>query len=100
MGDGNIGIHEYVAELRRLCPTLPVTLEIIVTNPRVFPYFNENFWEPYRTQPAWEFARFLKLAESGHPREPLPPLKGDAAEARERQDLEASLTFTKNILNI
>jgi hypothetical protein len=61
---------------------------------------NENFWTPYRNQPAWEFARFLKLADQGHPRDPLPPLQGDAALARERADLEASLTYTRNILNV
>lgn len=100
MGDGNVGIGEYVAKLRRLRPDLPVTLEIIVTNARVFPYLDEKFWDPYRNQPAWEFARFVKIAESGHPRDPLPPLKGDASRARERADLEASMTFTRNILNI
>jgi 3-oxoisoapionate decarboxylase len=100
MGDGNVRISEWVAKLRRLRPDLPVTLEIIVTNARVFPYFEEKFWEPYRNQPAWEFARFLKIAEQGHPRDPLPPLKGEASLARERADLEASLTFTRNILNV
>jgi 3-oxoisoapionate decarboxylase len=100
MGDGNVGISEYIAKLRRLRPDLPVTLEIIVTNARIFPYLDPKFWEPYRNQPAWEFARFLKIAEQGHPRDPLPPLKGDAALARERADLEASLTFTRNLLNV
>jgi 3-oxoisoapionate decarboxylase len=100
MGDGNVGISEWVAKLRRLRPELAVTHEIIVTNGRVFPYLSEKFWEPYRNQPAWEFARFVKIAEQGHARDPLPPLKGDAALARERADLEASLTFTRNILNV
>jgi sugar phosphate isomerase/epimerase len=100
MGEGNVGISEYIAKLRQLRPDLPVTLEIIVTNARIFPYLDQKFWEAYRNQPAWEFARFLKLAEQGHPRDPLPPLKGDAALARERADLEASLTFTRNILNV
>jgi sugar phosphate isomerase/epimerase len=100
MGEGNVGIKEYVAKLRQLRPDLTVTLEIIVTNPRVFTFLDEKFWAPYRNQPAWEFARFLKLADQGHPRDPLPPLKGDAALARERADLEASLTYTRNILNV
>jgi 3-oxoisoapionate decarboxylase len=100
MGDGNVGISEYIAKLRRLRPDLPVTLEIIVTNARIFPYLDQKFWEPYRNQPAWEFARFLKIAEQGHPRDLLPPLKGDAALARERADLETSLTFTRNLLNV
>lgn len=100
MGEGNVGISEYIAKLRRLRPDLPVTLEIIVTNARIFPYLDPKFWEPYRNQPAWEFARFLKIAEQGHPREPLPQLRGDAGLARERADLETSLTFTRNLLNV
>jgi sugar phosphate isomerase/epimerase len=100
MGDGNVGISEYIAKLRRLRPDLPVTLEIIVTNARIFPYLDPKFWEPYRNQPAWEFSRFLKIAEQGHARDPLPQVRGDAALARERADLEASLTFTRNLLNV
>jgi sugar phosphate isomerase/epimerase len=100
MGDGNVGIKEYLAKFRRLRPELPVTLEIIVTNGRVFPYFDQKFWEPYQNQPAWEFARFVKIAEQGHPRDPLPNLKGEEALARERADLETSLLFTRNILNV
>jgi sugar phosphate isomerase/epimerase len=100
MGDGNVGIKEYISKLRRLRPDLPVTLEIIVTNARVFPYLDAKFWEPYRNQPAWEFARFLKIAEQGHPREPMPSLKGEASLARERADLESSLTYTRNLLNV
>ena len=100
MGEGNVGITEYLQKLRRLRPDLPVTLEIIVTNARIFPFLDPKFWEPYRNQPAWEFARFLKIAEQGHPRDPLPQLKGDAALARERADLETSLTFTRNLLHV
>jgi sugar phosphate isomerase/epimerase len=100
MGDGNVDIAGYIAKLRRLRPELPVTLEIIVTGPRIFPYLDEKFWDPYRNQPAWEFARFVKIAEQGHPRDPLPPLQGEAALARERADLEASLIYTRNILNV
>jgi sugar phosphate isomerase/epimerase len=100
MGDGNVGIREYLQKLRRLRPDLAVTLEIIVTGPRVFPYYDEKFWEPYKNQPAWEFARFAKIAEAGHAPAPLPPLKGEAAQAREREDLESSLLFTRNLFNV
>jgi sugar phosphate isomerase/epimerase len=100
MGEGNVGIKDYVEKLRHLRPDLPVTLEIIVTNGRIFPYLDPKFWEPYRNQPAWEFARFLKIAEQGKPRDPLPQVRGEAAQAREREDLEVSIKYTKNLLNI
>jgi hypothetical protein len=88
------------AKFRRLCPERAITHETIVTGPRVFPYLDAKFWETYRNQPAWEFARFLKIAEQGKPRLPLPALQGAAAQAREREDLEASFSFTRNILNM
>jgi sugar phosphate isomerase/epimerase len=100
MGEGNVGISEFIAKFRRLCPDLALTHEIIVTNARVFPYLDPNFWEIYRNQPAWEFARFLKLAETGTARPLLPVVRGAEAQDRERADLEASLTFTRNILNL
>ncbi len=100
MGEGNVGIAEYIAKFRRLCPDRAITHEIIVTNARVFPYLDPKFWETYRNQPAWEFARFLKLAERGTRREPRPAVQGAEALERERADLEASVTFTRNILNL
>jgi sugar phosphate isomerase/epimerase len=100
MGEGNVGIAEYVSKFRRLCPQRAITHETIVTGPRVFPYHDPKFWEPYRKQPAWEFARFLKLVDQGQPRPPLAPVQGAAAQEREREDLEVSFAFTKKILNI
>lgn len=100
MGEGNVGIGDYITKFRRLCPERTITHETIVTGSRIFPYFDPKFWEPYRNQPAWEFARFLKIAEQGKPRAPLPALQGAAAQAREREDLEASFAFTRNILNL
>ena len=100
MGEGNVEIGEYIAKFRRMCPDRAITHETIVTGPRVFPYLDAKFWEPYRNQPAWEFARFLKIAEQGKPRLPFPALQGVAAQVREREDLEASFSFTRNILNL
>lgn len=41
-----------------------------------------------------------QISRTGPSTRPSPPLKGEAALARERGDLEASLTYTKNLLNI
>jgi sugar phosphate isomerase/epimerase len=100
MGKGSVAIAEYIAKFRRLCPDRAITHETIVTGPRVFPYLDTKFWEVYRNQPAWEFARFLKIAEQGKPRPSLAVLQGAAAQEREREDLEASFAFTKNIFNL
>ena len=43
-----------------------MSLEVIVSGgPRVFNYHDPKAWEIYQKQPAWEFARFLALAEKG-----------------------------------
>lgn len=100
MGDGNIGIDRYVRRFAELCPGRPLSLEIIVTGPRVFAFRDAKFWDNYRHQPAWEFERFLALAEAGAPRPKPEPVPKELAAQREREDLEASLQYTKRLLNL
>ena len=99
MGEGNVGIDRYVRDYARLCPGKALSMETIVTGPRVFPYRKASFWENYRATPAWEFERFLQLADDGKPRGPVPSDKAGAPE-RERKDLEASLAYTRQILEL
>jgi sugar phosphate isomerase/epimerase len=98
MGQGNIGIDSYVRRYVELCPGRALSLEIIVTGPRYYNYRDPKFWDAYRDVPAWDFARFLTLAEKGEPKPAPPPLHGEAAKTRQREDLEASLTWTKDFL--
>jgi 3-oxoisoapionate decarboxylase len=98
MGDGNIDIAGYVRRYIERCPGRALSLEIIVTGPRYFNYRDPKFWDGYRSDPAWEFARFLTLAEKGESKPAPPQLRGEAAKTRQREDLEASLTWTKNFL--
>ena len=98
MGEGNIGIEDYIREYAAKCPGRPLSLEIIVTGPRFFNYRDPKFWDAYRKTPAWEFARFLALADKGAPREAPPRLSGDAAVASELADMEASIRWTKAFL--
>jgi 3-oxoisoapionate decarboxylase len=98
MGEGNIGIEDYIREFAAKCPGRPLSLEIIVTGPRYFNYREPKFWEAYRKTPAWEFERFVALAEKGKPREAPPKLTGAEAAARELEDVEASIRWTKGFL--
>ena len=98
MGEGNIDIASYVRRYVERCPGRALSLEIIVTGPRYFNYRDPKFWDGYRSVPAWDFARFLTLAEKGQPKPAPPPLRGEAAKTRQREDLEASLTWTKDFL--
>ena len=53
----------------------------------------------YRNDPAWEFERFLDIAGRGKPR-PAPPRAAnpEAARQKEREDLEASIEYTRKLL--
>jgi hypothetical protein len=73
---------------------------VIVTPPRIYPYLDPKFWEAYRNTPAWEFSRFLALAEKGQPRAAEPPVTKEMAAQREREDLEASLRYAHKLLSI
>jgi 3-oxoisoapionate decarboxylase len=99
MGQGNVGIDAYCRKYAELCPGRALSLESIVMGPRVFPYRDPKFWEAYRDIPAWAFARFLEIAERGTPR-PAEPRAADAeaGRKREREDLEASIEYTKKLL--
>ena len=98
MGEGNIGMEDYIREFAAKCPGKPLSLEVIVTGPRIFNYRDPKFWDSYRATPAWEFARFLALVEKGTPRPAPPRVTGQAAAAREQEDVEASLRWTKAFL--
>jgi sugar phosphate isomerase/epimerase len=101
MGEGNIGIREYAKKYRELCPGRAFSLEVIVTGPRLFAVDDPKFWDGYRQTPAWEFARFLALADKGQPHQPPPPpASKEAGINREREDLEAGIRFAHDELGI
>ncbi len=100
MGEGNIGIRRYAERFQELCPGRPFSLEVIVTQPRIFAWKDSKFWDAYRNTPAWEFARFLTLADAGEPYKGLTPLRKEEAASREIEDLEASIDYCRKVLKI
>jgi 3-oxoisoapionate decarboxylase len=99
MGDGNIGIDSYVKRYLELCPGKAITLEIIVTGARKFPYFDPKFWDGYRNVPASEFSRFVALVDKGDVRNPPPPPPKEQQAQREREDLEASVKWLRTFIS-
>ena len=99
MGRGNVGIESYVKKYAELCPGKAVSLESILLGPRVFRYREQSFWDAYRQTPAWEFARYLDIADRGKPYQSEPWETSDQAQ-REREALDESLNYTKKILNL
>jgi hypothetical protein len=89
-----------------------VQLEIITGRPpRVLPYLEADFWKAFPHARASEFARFVALAKSGHPYmgamviEDLPgthppALLQDALKEQQRADLERSLEFARQKLDL
>jgi sugar phosphate isomerase/epimerase len=100
MGDGNIDIDGYLTKFQQLCPGKSMSLEIIVTGPRIYPFQSAKFWEPYRKTPAWEFSRFLALADRGTARPTEPPVPKERVAEKERNDLETSIRYTKEFLKL
>jgi len=97
MGRGNVDIDGYVKKYVELCPGRALSLESIIFGPRVLPFRDPKFWEPFRNTPAWEFERFLEIADRGKPYPDEPWEKGDEAQ-RERVALDASLDYLKKLL--
>jgi len=99
MGEGNVNIDEYVRKYAALCPGRALSIESIVMGPRTYAFRDPKFWEAYRNTPAWEFERFLEVADRGKPRpaEPRAPDR-ESAMRKEREDLEASLEYTRKLI--
>jgi 3-oxoisoapionate decarboxylase len=111
LGEGSVDFVKFVAEFRRLCPQSTMQLEVITGRPpTVLPYLEAGFWKAFPKMPAWEFARFVALAKSGHPYmgemviEDLPgkrpQIMADALQEQQRIDLERSLEYAKKKLNV
>lgn len=100
MGEGNVDIAAWVNRYRQLCPGKALSMEIIVTGARKFQVFERKFWDAYRNTPAWEFSRFLAIAEKGTPQADPPKLDKDESAAKERRDLELSIEYTKRLLAV
>jgi sugar phosphate isomerase/epimerase len=99
MGEGNVNISAWVRKYAELCPGRAMSLEIIVTGPRTHAIYDPKFWDGYRKTPAWEFSRFLAIAEKGKPSSYTPPPTEEAVR-REREDLEASARWVQDFFHL
>lgn len=96
MGEGNVDIARYIRTYVERCPGRALSLEIIVSpEPRIHAHREPGFWDAYQHTPAWEFDRFEALADAGSPYLVTP---ASDPVAREREDVEASLRWTKAFL--
>jgi sugar phosphate isomerase/epimerase len=112
MGDGILDLPRFIAEFRKRCPQSTMQLEIITGRPpRPFNYLDADFWKAFPKMPAWEFARFVALAKSGHPfmgamvveditgKKPAPVME-EALKEQQRIDLDRSFEYCRKTLNV
>jgi len=112
LGDGSVDLVRYVAQFRQRCPKSSMQLEIITGRPpAVQPYLEADFWKAFPKMPAWEFARFVALAKSGHPYmgamvveditgEKPAAVMAEALKEQQRFDLERSFEYARKKLNV
>jgi sugar phosphate isomerase/epimerase len=99
MGRGNVDVDSYVRKYVELCPDKALSMESILFGPKILPYRDRSFWDAYRQTPAWEFERYVEIAERGKPYKPEDWETNDEAQ-RERQALDESLAYTKKLLGV
>lgn len=111
LGEGNVDLKRIVETVGRHAPNSAIDLEIITgVAPKEIPYFDpeSDFWRMYPGVRAPDFARFVAVAQRGMP-EPLnqlclepgtwapPPDQLDAFRAQQRDHLERSVTYCRNL---
>ena len=113
LGDGQIDFVRFVELFRLWCPRASMQLEVITGRPpRIIPYLEQDFWKAFPKALASEFARFVALARRGHPymgamviedvagQGRRPEIMTEALKEQQRLDLERSLEYAKQKLNV
>ncbi len=99
MGEGNVDIDGWVRKFIQARPGLPLIFENLVSgNPRIHRVYEPAFWDNWRRMPAWEFSRFLAVAETGTPTPAIPRPEGKSAGQQKIEDLETSVRYTRELL--
>lgn len=115
VGQGNVDMRRIVDILASQAPHVPINLEIITASaPRHIPYLDPGatFWQLYPGMLARDFARFVDLARRGAPspleqqiappgtREAPPGELGEQLRLQQRNHLEASIRYARDVLGI
>ena len=90
----------YFERFAELCPNAPVNLEIISGGARGIPYLKDGFWKEWPKAKAADFAKFLALAKRGKPMESHKSPDQKAEQDYQREQLERSLKYCKDVLGL
>ena len=112
LGEGVVDFKAIVQKVREVCPPVYVYIKPITGRPpAVLPYLDASFWKTYNHARSRDLARFLALAKKGRPYE-LPMVIEDipgrktpdsfvpAIQFQQREHMERSVAYAKNVLNI
>ena len=100
MGDGNVDIDGWIKKFITLRPGLPLIFENLVSRqPRVHNISDPKFWDNYRKMPAWEFSRFVAVADRGKPTPAVPLPAGKEPGRQQVEDLEVCVRYTRELLS-
>jgi sugar phosphate isomerase/epimerase len=104
VGEGLVDFKAYMKRFSKLCPGVPIQLEIISGFPRAVPYLKEEFWRAYPNARARQFSGFLALAKRGRPLQPFVPPSGmkqlAAEKAYQIDQLQRSVKYCKEVLGL
>ena len=104
MGEGCVDMTTLFREWKEQCPDTPVQIETISGFAREFPYLDKDFWPPYSTIRADDYARFLALARKGKTLSPFSSPQGvDKKKAQQEYqlaELERSLSYCRKSLGM
>jgi 3-oxoisoapionate decarboxylase len=99
MGDGNVDIDGWIRKFIQAKPGLPIIFENLVSgSPRIHAIYDPKFWDNWRQMPAWEFSRFLAVADKGTPKPAVPRPAGKTAGQQKIEDLETCVRYTRDLL--
>jgi len=99
MGEGNVDIDGWIKKFIAAKPGLPIIFENLVSGaPRVHHIYDPAFWDNWRNMPAWEFSRFLAIADRGTPKPATPRPAGKTAGQQRIDDLEVCVRYTRDLL--
>lgn len=93
MGEGNVGMEEYLKRFRELCPNVPLFIETIGGFNREIQYLKQEYWGAYPKARAVDLARFVALAKRGKAR----PGKDRSVSDQDfqRGEIERSIEFCR-----
>jgi len=92
LGEGNVGMREYLRRFVELCPGRALTIEMIRIEPRHLDCLTPEFWSAFGNVSGEELARYLALAEQGHAPDAMAVRDAPHSEC---EDVEACIGFVR-----